>query len=106
MKEKELPDLRCAQCGSNSYSAREVEFKNISKHIEAKCDDCGAHIKYLPSGEPTFYFGKYKGMKVKEVHDIGYLTWCIESCTSIKGAMKNSIAERIQELRDLEEWHG
>lgn len=106
MSKKELPELTCAQCGSHNYSASEVEFANGSKHVQAKCDDCGSHIRYLPSGEPMFHFGKYKGLRVKEVHDISYLTWCIESCTSIKGRLKKAIKDRIQELRDLEEWHG
>lgn len=106
MSKKELPDLKCHQCGSLNWSAKEVEFANGSKHIQAKCDDCMSHIRYLPSGEPMFHFGKYKGKRVKEVSDLSYLTWCVESCTSIKGTMKTAVQERLQELKDLQEWHG
>ena len=66
-------------------------------HIAAYCGVCKKFIKFLSSGNPKFYFGKYKDTYVKECNDLNYLEWFIRE-TKTAPAMREALLERIKEL--------
>lgn len=90
----------CTTCGlANDYRI-EVKAHN---HV-AYCNGCGRYIKNIPyATEPTFYFGRYKGMKVSDLidkKDRPYLEWFLKEVKDIKPAMKEAIIKQIYILKD------
>lgn len=93
----------CKSCGSvfEEYKTTEKIFKNGTKHLEARCPDCGKWIKYLPQGkDTTMWYGKYKGEKIEDIiiKDPEYIMWLKENSKN-NTRRKIVIAELIQKLR-------
>ena len=69
--------LYCSNCkiDVNPDFAKRI-FKDNTEHIEALCFLCGKHIRWMEKedNEKTFFFGKYKGKKIKDVPK-EYLSW-------------------------------
>lgn len=51
--------------------------------------------------EPTFKFGKYRGMKVSECTDIDYLQWFLDNVKDVK-TLKAAIILQIREINRQE----
>ncbi len=66
----------------------------------ATCDSCSKFIKNIPYQEPQFYFGKYKGTKVSEITDLGYLQWYLEFTMGNSQRMKDAVKARIEQLEN------
>ncbi len=93
-------EVVCKYCATvDDYYTIEKKFKNGTVHIEAKCNNCDKHIKYLSQGgPPILYFGKYKGKDVTTIEDLFYLTWLDENVHKMSVALKRAIKDRIAEL--------
>lgn len=89
--------MDCKKCGCSGIFR--TEQKGV--HLVAHCGRCDAYIQNLPTEAPAFYFGKYKGKKVIEVDDLGYLEWYLEKVTKITSRMRSAITEQIQKLKLL-----
>ena len=87
-----MENLFCSKCGSNNYY---TEQKN--NNLVARCKDCDAFIKNVPTVEIKFYFGKYSQLEVSKCSDINYLYWFIKNIKS-NDRMSKAIARRIHEL--------
>lgn len=96
--------LTCTKCGllfdEINGKIEHVTASNGVKHIRCNCPDCGKYVKFMPqSKEIKLYFGKYKGMKVKEIAmiDRSYLEWLL---TTDKGDTKlgRDIKEELNSL--------
>lgn len=77
--------LRCEneKCLSELFYVKKVTFENGAEHIQAVCYHCKRHLRYLPQvdksdltqvGEITLWFGKHKGIKLKDV-PLAYRQW-------------------------------
>ena len=89
-----MEEIICKNCGLvNDYN---TVFKSNQK--TAWCNGCGTFIKNIPHSLPRFYFGKYKGGKVGECSDMGYLNWFLEN-TNPKPAMKEAIINQIEVIK-------
>lgn len=94
-----MPEIICNKCGS--VDDFRVELK--SNNQVAYCNSCGAYIKNIPYAEPSFYFGRYKGMKVSDlidVKDVPYLEWYLLNIQKITPSMKDAIANQIQKINN------
>jgi len=76
-------------CAHTSFTDRERTFKDNSKHIERRCNKCGAHIGFIATpivlgideiASHKIPFGKYAEHSLGEVFekDPGYLYWLSE----------------------------
>lgn len=88
-------DIVCKRCGTvNNYT---VEIKS-NNHC-AYCNQCGGFIKNLPYAEPSFYFGRYKNIKVSDVDDVPYLQWFIDNIKDIKDTFREAIQDQINSTK-------
>lgn len=89
----------CVHCGLTNNYRIEVKAHN---HV-AYCNGCGRYIKNIPyASEPTFYFGRYKGLKVSDLvdpQDISYLEWFLKEIKDIKPAMKEAIIQQLAKIK-------
>lgn len=83
--------LICPRCQTSNYT---TELK--ANNLVATCEN-GHFIKNLPYSEPALYFGKYKGKKLTEIEDVGYLKWVIAN-TRQSQYMRDAIQKRIDSL--------
>lgn len=91
-----MQDITCGKCGSvNDYRT-----ENKAIQVTAFCNKCGAYIKNIPQGEPSFYVGKYKGKKVSEIEDMGYLKWALKDMR-MSANMRAAIEKRISDYEFL-----
>lgn len=91
-----MQDITCGKCGSvNDYRT-----ENKATQVTAFCNKCGAYIKNIPQGEPAFYVGKYKGKKVSEIEDMGYLKWALKEM-KMSANMRAAIEKRISDYEFL-----
>ncbi len=67
------------------------------QHVEAICNGCGKHIKFLPTKEPALYVGKYKGKPIKEIDDLDYLQWALNTLKLSESIFK-AVSDRIRSL--------
>lgn len=88
-----MDDVICRKCGL----VNDFMIKENGSHKTAFCNGCGAYIKHLAYQEPQFFFGKYKGTKISECDDKGYLEWVLEN-TRQSERYKTAIQERIEKL--------
>ena len=70
--------LYCVQCDS------EQGYMLIEKSGQktAWCEVCKSYIKNIAYSEPAFFFGKYKGKLIADIHDPQYMKWFV---INIKG---------------------
>jgi uncharacterized protein (DUF3820 family) len=67
----------------------------------ARCLKCDTFIKNIPQGnEPTFFFGKYKGTKVKDVEDMQYLNWALKNI-KLSSSMRTAIEQQINRFENI-----
>jgi len=96
-----MKDVVCPKCDSvNDYWTRTNTFSDGTDHIEAMCENCGSHIKFLPHlDKPKTYlwFGKYEGKHTYEIDDLNYLKWLRTVVDDER--LKLGIENRIQELQ-------
>lgn len=92
-----MEDLKCPKCGTiNDYYTELKANNNV-----ARCGKCDTFIKNIPyQTEQTFFFGKYKGTKVKDVEDMGYLKWVLAN-TKQTEMMRKAISEQISRFEYL-----
>ena len=94
-----MEDLKCPNPNCNAINDYYTEMK--SNNNVARCIKCDTFIKNIPQGnEPTFFFGKYKGKKVKEVEDMSYLKWALQNL-KLAAAMKDAIQKQITNFENL-----
>jgi len=84
--------VKC-KCGSEKYH---TEQNGI--HLEAICDDCGSHIKFIPQKPPQLYIGKYKGKLISEIQDLQYLEWYLGN-VRCSATLKQAIVDRIESIK-------
>jgi len=91
-----MEEIICKNCGLiNDYTS-----KQNGPHIEARCNGCGKHIKFLPqSTEPVIYFGKYSQSRICDITDLNYLEWLISKCTTLKPKLKEAAKKQIDKLK-------
>jgi len=87
----------CKLCGTVDDYRTEKKANNTC----AFCNSCGAFIKNIPTDTLRFYVGKYKGMAIKEVEDVGYLQWAYENMTSLNDKQRSAVHERYMYLQNL-----
>lgn len=90
--EKEI--IVCKRCGTSDDYHIEVKSNN---HC-AYCNGCGMFLKNIPYTEPALYFGKYKGMKISDIHDKPYLEWLMAN-VQLKGHIKEAVIEQINAIK-------
>lgn len=88
--------IKCNNCGTENDYRTELK----SNQLTAFCNKCGIYIKNIPQGEPTFYVGKYKGKKVSEIEDVGYLKWALKEM-KLSSNMRNAIEKQISNFEHL-----
>lgn len=92
-----METIKCPKCGALDNFYTELKANNNV----ARCALCDTFIKNIPyQTEQSFYFGKYKGKKVSEIDDLGYLRWAVEK-TKPKPAMKEAILKQISRIEFL-----
>lgn len=95
-----MQDLICSKCGpiGTEYYTEMKANNNV-----ARCLKCDSFIKNLPQGnEPTFYFGKYKDQKIKDIEDMGYLKWCLSGKgPKLSESIRKAIQDRITQFEYL-----
>lgn len=84
--------VRCDFSGDNT-------IKENGPHLTQYCGGCGAYMKNLPKEDPSFYFGKYNGKKVKDIDDLSYLEWYLKSIDRITVRMRGAIRAQIERLK-------
>jgi len=91
-----MEELICPKCGPTTEYYTELKSNNNV----ARCLKCDSFIKNLPHAEPTFYVGKYKGKKISEIEDIGYLKWALKEM-KLSANMRSAIEKRISSFENL-----
>lgn len=76
----------------------------------AYCDVCRCFIKQLnnrkawmptwvdPNDGTRMPFGKYKGLYIFDINDIGYLKWALDELDTLSDRIRDDIEMRIDEL--------
>jgi hypothetical protein len=92
-----MQDIICPKCGSvNDYYTELKSNNNV-----ARCLKCDTFIKNIPQGkEPTFYFGKYKDTKVKDIEDMPYLHWALKN-VKLTSSMRLAVENQINYFENL-----
>ena len=94
-----MEDLKCPNPNCQAINEYYTEMK--ANNNVARCSKCDAFIKNIPQGgDPTFYFGKYKNQKIKDIEDINYLKWALENI-KLTSSMRKAIQDRIAQFEFL-----
>jgi len=88
-------EIVCKNCGSiNDYRTEMKSGQNV-----AHCNSCGKYIKNIPyNPHPKLYFGKYKDKLIKDIEDLNYLQWLIDS-NVLKANTRQAVIDRIAQLK-------
>ena len=89
-----MEQLKCPSCNHTG----EPELAPSKQHIGAYCKQCGAWLKWMPQGDPKFYFGKYSGTLIKDCEDLAYLKWFKENIRQKGYSLRIAVDNRISEL--------
>lgn len=69
-----MEEIICKHCGCvDDYTTEMKSNQNV-----ATCNGCGTFIKNIPYQAPALYFGKYKGLAIKNYlsrDHVNYLYW-------------------------------
>jgi len=87
----------CRKCGSID----DYWTKQVTNNLVATCISCGAYIQNIAYDVPKMYVGKFKGMDIKSINDIGYLKWAHENMNSLTRRQKDAVHEQIIRLENL-----
>lgn len=87
----------CKKCGTVDDFWTEKKSNNTC----AFCMSCGAFIKNIPTEAPKMYIGKFKGVAIENICDIGYLQWARDNMQALNGRQLEAINNRIHELQTL-----
>lgn len=85
-----MEQIICNKCGAVDKYYTELKSNNNV----ARCSECNSFIKNIPYQQPKFYFGKYNGVPVSEMTDMGYLKWALKEMKLTK-VMRDAITKRI-----------
>ncbi len=91
-----MEEIICPSCGPTT----DYRTEQKSTQLTAYCNKCGGYIKNIPQGEPAFYVGKYKGVKVSEIEDMGYLKWALKEM-KMSVNMRSAIEKQISRFENL-----
>jgi hypothetical protein len=92
-----MQELICPKCGPTTDYYTELKANNNV----ARCLKCDSFIKNLPQGnDPTFYFGKYKDKKVRDIEDMQYLKWVLGNLR-VTSSMRLAIEKQISSFENL-----
>jgi uncharacterized protein (DUF3820 family) len=74
-------------------------YDSVKEKIKAYLDEQGVDIQMkMPSGsEYVMKFGKFKNKMLKEIDDIDYLNWCINSDKVVDG-VKHHIRKHLESI--------
>ena len=74
-------------------------YDSVKEKIKAYLDEQGVDIQMkMPSGsEYVMKFGKFKNKMLKEIDDIDYLNWCINSDKVVDG-VKYHIRKHLESI--------
>ena len=90
-------EIICLSCGLiNDYT-----ITVSGMHHKATCNGCDKFIKFVSYAPPTFYFGKYQGVKVSDCQDAEYMKWYLHSVKRIPNTLQQSLEDRIKEIEKL-----
>lgn len=92
-----MEQIKCPKCGAVDKFYTELKSNNNV----ARCSQCDTFIKNIPYQQPAFYFGKYKGKKVVDVLDLGYLKWYLGDIKSLTSPMRFAIEKQISYIENL-----
>jgi ribonuclease HI len=78
------------------------KFEWIPRHLNEDADKLSKSelIKQTGYDENVLQFGKYKGKKISEITDMGYLNWALEN-VNMQKSIKEKIQKRISEYEFL-----
>lgn len=87
--------LFCRKCNQDQPVTIQVKANN---HV-AYCSVCGSYIKNIPHSteDSQFYFGKYKGTKIKDCKDLQYMKWILAN-VKLTEKIRDDISYRISLL--------
>ena len=91
-----METIFCTKCKVESEFYTELK----SNQNTARCSTCNTFIKNIPYKEPQFYVGKYKGINISEIEDMGYLKWAL-GAMKLSSATRNAITTRISQFEHL-----
>jgi uncharacterized protein (DUF3820 family) len=78
--------------------AKKQTFKNGTTHIRVEDKTTGRFIRYEKQicEDPEMFFGKYKGLKFSEIHEIneGYFEWLLTQ-DWVKPNLRNTVQHWI-----------
>lgn len=86
-----MEKLACKKCGLIDVP----KIVKKSNNNVAFCSGCGTYIKNVPHDIPKFYIGKYKGMAISSVTDIGYLEWFLANIEKLSANAREGIKAQI-----------
>lgn len=91
-----MEQLVCRKCGLIDSYTTEQKQNNLVAHCS-----CGAFIKNIPTDPPKFYFGKYKGLEIERIDDVGYLEWARDNMNALNRRTYDAIVSRINSIKSL-----
>lgn len=91
-----MENITCLRCGT----ANEFYIEESGPHTKAICNHCNRYIKFIQKELPKLYVGKYKGIAISEIEDIGYLKWALATL-HLTSAIKMAIQSRITTFEHL-----
>ena len=89
-------EIKCQKCGSEEYYTELKANNNV-----ARCSKCDTFIKNIPYEKPKLYVGKYKGIPIDEINDLGYLKWANEKMDKLSKSVRDGIQKAIDKLEYL-----
>jgi hypothetical protein len=91
-----METLFCPNCKIEEEYYTELK----SNQNTARCMTCNTFIKNIPYEDPKFYVGKYKGQKVADIEDMGYLKWALKEMR-LSASTRKAIEARIAQFEHL-----
>jgi phage FluMu protein Com len=91
-----MEDVTCQRC----QTTNEFYIEESGPHLKAMCNHCNRYIKFVSKEEPKLYVGKYKGVPIKDIEDMGYLKWALTTL-KINATVITAIQNRISSFEHL-----
>lgn len=87
----------CTHCGSDDLRK---ERKN-EKQVGLYCNSCDKWLKWVSWDVARVYGGKYNGIAISEMTDLGYLKWAFNNHNGLSHKQRKAISKRILSLSNL-----